>query len=386
MRYIKLSVSLLISVIGLVVYFITIPEINEEEFVQLTVQAGEEAILDNYSFNGYIFDYGSFQRTSEDVFAPENLPFLEKLDSTDNMETMVLKEAYPDFVNPLIYNANMNSYLISSGEEYLTSAHIDYQTNTYDQSYSKLYLRTFNKESKQFEEDIVDRAEKSNVSYTDIIGLYENYPEVTVLLNTRIPDNTDSYKETGELSILSYNFETKNMTEEVIFESEGYIEPTQYMPVINNQTLVLLNVYDPETGERLNYLLDYTQDKLTELTSGETANFISDDNRLYSLEGTSLIEYDKTGQEKMKEIPLSTDSGEFSHTEIEVPTILDGKLFLIKNNEMVLESPQSDIKPSNLVVYDIATGEVLLEAHFNYDGTKQVNATEAYVYQVNKQR
>lgn len=384
MRYIKLSVSLLISIIGLVVYFVTIPEINEEEFVQLTVQAGEEAILDNYSFNGYIFDYGSFQLTSEDVFVPENLPFLEKLDATDNMETMVLKEAYPDFVNPLVYSANTLSYLISSDEEYLTSAHMDYQRKTYEQFYSKLYLRIFNKESKKFEEDIVNRAVDDNVSYTSIIGLYENYPEVTVLLDSRITDNNDSYKETGELSLLSYNIETKNMTEEVIFEAEGYIESTHYVPVLSNQSLQLFHLYDPESGERLNYLLDYTEDKLTQLTSGEISNFISDDNRLYSLEGTSLIEYDKTGQEKMKEVPLSTDSAEFSHTEIEVPTILDEKLFIIKNNEMMVESQKSDVRPSKLVVYDIATGDILVEALFNYDGTKQVDAMEAFVFQVNK--
>lgn len=384
MRYIKLSVSLLISIIGLVVYFVTIPEINEEEFVQLTVQAGDKSILDDYSFNGYIFDYGSFQLTSEDVFVPENLPFLEKLDATDNMETMVLKEAYPDFVNPLVYSANTLSYLISSDEEYLTSAHMDYQRKTYEQFYSKLYLRIFNKESKKFEEDIVNRAVDDNVSYTSIIGLYENYPEVTVLLDSRITDNNDSYKETGELSLLSYNIETKNMTEEVIFEAEGYIESTHYVPVLSNQSLQLFHLYDPESGERLNYLLDYTEDKLTQLTSGEISNFISDDNRLYSLEGTSLIEYDKTGQEKKKEVPLSIDSGEFSHTEIEVPTILDGKLFIIKNNEMMVESQKSDVRPSKLVVYDIATGDILVEALFNYDGTKQVDAMEAFVFQVNK--
>lgn len=384
MRYIKLSVSLLISIIGLVVYFVTIPEINEEEFVQLTVQAGDKSILDDYSFNGYIFDYGSFQLTSEDVFVPENLPFLEKLDATDNMETMVLKETYPDFVNPLVYSANTLSYLISSDEDYLTSAHMDYQRKTYEQFYSKLYLRIFNKESKKYEEDVVNRAVDDNVSYTSIIGLYENYPEVTVLLDSRITDNNDSYKETGELSLLSYNIETKNMTEEVIFEAEGYIESTHYVPVLSNQTLQLFHLYDPESGERLNYLLDYTEDKLTQLTSGEISNFISDDNRLYSLEGTSLIEYDKTGQEKMKEVPLSTDSAEFSHTEIEVPTILDGKLFIIKNNEMMVESQKSDVRPSKLVVYDIATGDVLVETLFNYDGTKQVDATEAFVFQVNK--
>lgn len=76
MRYLKLSISLILSVIGLAVYFITIPRVDEDELVHLTVQAGDEAILEDYSFDGYIYDYSSFMLTGEDILVPENLPFL----------------------------------------------------------------------------------------------------------------------------------------------------------------------------------------------------------------------------------------------------------------------------------------------------------------------
>ncbi len=137
MRYLKLSISLILSVIGLAVYFITIPRIDEDELVHLTVQAGNEAILDDYSFNGYIYDYSSFRLTNEDILVPANLPYLEMLDAKQEMDIMMLKETYPDFMNELVYGINTYSYTISTDEEYLTSAHFQYQSGTFSEIYSK---------------------------------------------------------------------------------------------------------------------------------------------------------------------------------------------------------------------------------------------------------
>ena len=63
--------------------------------------------------------------------------------------------------------------------------------------------------------------------------------------------------------------------------------------------------------------------------------------------------------------------------------ILDGKLFVLNNNEMDEDDSETNqIKPTDLVVYDISTGEILVEAQFTYDGTEQVGAWAASIDQI----
>ena len=52
MRYLKTIISLVLSVVGLLIYFITIPRIDGDDLVQLTVLAGDDHSIVDYSFNG----------------------------------------------------------------------------------------------------------------------------------------------------------------------------------------------------------------------------------------------------------------------------------------------------------------------------------------------
>ena len=112
MRYLKTIISLVLSVVGLLIYFITIPRIDGDDLVQLTVLAGDDHSIVDYSFNGYIYDFSSFSLTEDDLLVTGTLPFLEKLDATEDMDLMMLTEDYPDFVYPLMYGPNIQSFAV----------------------------------------------------------------------------------------------------------------------------------------------------------------------------------------------------------------------------------------------------------------------------------
>lgn len=376
MRYLKLTISLILSAIGLAVYFITIPQIDEDELVHLTVQAGDEAILENYYFDGYIYDYSSFTLNGDDVFTPANLPFLQQLDATDDMDMMLLKEDYSDFINELIFGPNILTYLISNGEDYLSSAHFEYQSGTYSEIYSALTIRTLNKETNKIEEDVVTRETRSNVYYASIVGIYENYPVVDVLVDTRIGDPTNEFNETTELSLISYNFETKNMTESVVLDTKEYLEPQRYASVYSNQSIMAFSAFDSETSAEKSYLMDFEKNTMVQREGPRERLVVSDDSRLYSIEETTLVAYSEMHTERVREVSLSMDFAEKKNMDFSMNElfILDSKLFVVNNNDTTDETQRDNIKPTDLVVYDITTGEILVEGQFNFDGTEQVDA------------
>lgn len=384
MRYLKLSISLILSVIGLAVYFVTVPQIDEDELVHLTVQAGNEEILDDYSFNGYIYNYSSFSLTNEDILVPANLPYLEMLDAREEMEIMMLKETYPDFVNKLAYGTNTYSYLISADEEYLTSAHFEYQSNVFSEIYSKLQFRALNKETNKIEEDFVTRELGSNIFYASIVGINENYPVVDVLIDTRLSNHSNENFEVSELSLISYNFETKNMTETVLLKTPDYIEPVVYTAVHHNESIQAFRSFDSETSEEVSYLVDYDKDAIIKREAAGERLIVSDDSRLYSIVDTTLVEYDKTSQEKVSEVDLTMDFKENKNMDFAMNElfILDGKLFVLNNNEIEDDSERNQIRPTDLVVYAISTGEILVEGQFTYGGTEQVGAWAASIDQI----
>lgn len=382
MRYLKLSISLILSVIGLVVYFVTIPRIDEDELVHLTALAGDESILDDYYFNGYISNYSSFAITDEDILVPGNLPFLERLDASDDMDIMILREDYPNFVDTLTYNTNTHSYLISSDDDYLASAHFEYQSGMYAEIYSKLLLRTLNKETNEIVEDKIPRNQGSNVYYTSIIGIYENYPEISVLLDTRMGGPMDDYaSDTGEISLVSYNFETKNLLEEVLVKTPSYLDTSYYSSVHYNTALQVFYSIDYETEAPITYIMNYGTGEMTRRDVSGERLIVSDDSRLYNVVGNTLIEMNEAG-DVLNDVEFSTDFKELKPVDFEMSYlhIIDDQLFVLDNNQSAEpEEEDAEIKPTNLVVYDISTGEILVEALFTYDEAHNIESQNAYV-------
>lgn len=386
MRYLKISISLVLSVVGLLIYFITIPRIDGDDLVQLTVLAGDDHSIVDYSFNGYIHNFSSFSLTEDDLLVTGTLPFLEKLDATENMDLMMLTEDYPDFVYPLMYGPNIQSYAVSSDRDYLTSAHFEYQNSSYSDIYSRLYLRALKKETNEIIEDEITRNAGSNVYYASIYGVYENYPEISLLLETRAGGPRDNYdRDNGTYSLVSYNFETKNMTEEILLETQDYLETTLYSMVHKNQLRQVFYSIDSITEEPRTYIMNYETGQLTELETANTGLFVSDDNRLYHIADDTLVEIDEEGT-VVNEVDLSEDYKELKNIDFEssIHYIYADKLFVLSNDYSDDYDENLPIKPTDLAIFNVSTGDLITEAQFTYGETNQMGARNVNIESISK--
>lgn len=386
MRYLKTIISLVLSVVGLLIYFITIPRIDGDDLVQLTVLAGDDHSIVDYSFNGYIHNFSSFSLTEDDLLVTGTLPFLEKLDATENMDLMMLTEDYPDFVYPLMYGPNIQSYAVSSDRDYLTSVHFEYQDSSYSDIYSRLYLRALNKETNEIIEDEITRNAGSNVYHASIYGVYENYPEIRLLLETRAGGPRDNYdRDNGTYSLVSYNFETKNMTEEILLETQDYLETTLYSMVHKNQLRQVFYSIDSITEEPRTYIMNYETGQLTELETANTGLFVSDDNRLYHIADDTLVEIDEEGT-VVNEVDLSEDYKELKNIDFEssIHYIYADKLFVLSNDYSDDYDENLPIKPTDLAIFNVSTGDLITEAQFTYGETNQMGARNVNIESISK--
>lgn len=386
MRYLKTIISLVLSVVGLLIYFITIPRIDGDDLVQLTVLAGDDHSIVDYSFNGYIHNFSSFSLTEDDLLVTGTLPFLEKLDATEDMDLMMLTEDYSDFVYPLMYGPNTQSYAVSSDRDYLTSAHFEYQNSSYSDIYSRLYLRALNKETNEIIEDEITRNAGSNVYHASIYGVYENYPEISLLLETRAGGPRDNYdRDNGTYSLVSYNFETKNMTEEILLETQDYLETTLYSMVHKNQLRQVFYSIDSITEEPRTYIMNYETGQLTELETANTGLFVSDDNRLYHIADDTLVEIDEEGT-VVNEVDLSEDYKELKNIDFEssIHYIYADKLFVLSNDYSDDYDENLPIKPTDLAIFNVSTGDLITEAQFTYGETNQMGARNVNIGSISK--
>lgn len=379
MRYLKLSISFILIAIGLAAYFITVPQIDEDELVNLTVQAGDEAILDNYDFDGYLSHFSSFRLSDDEIVMPTTLSFLERMDASDDVAVMLLQKDHADFTDPLVFGRNIFSYMFSNGKTNLTSAHFSFDDGSYSKLYSSLILRTLDKTSDNIEEELITRKIGANIYYASIVGIYENYPEIDVLIDTRYGTPPNEEDETTQLSLLSYNFKTKNMTETVLLETKDYLEPEHYHSVFSNQSLLSFSVFDAETSVKNSYLIDFETDTISLRDDSSKRFIISDDSRLYSIEESTLVAYDETLLNGISEVTLSTDFAEKKTINFSTDGlyILDDKLFVVNNKyqDEYANTQTDQMRPTDIVVYDLTTGEILVEAQANFDGIEQVGAS-----------
>ena len=376
MRYLKTIISLVLSVVGLLIYFITIPRIDGDDLVQLTVLAGDDHSIVDYSFNGYIYNFSSFSLTEDDLLVTGTLPFLEKLDATEDMDLMMLTEDYPDFVYSLMYGPNIQSYAVSSDRDYLTSVHFEYQDSSYSDLYSRLYLRALNKETNEIIEDEIARNAGSNVYYASIYGVYEKYPEISLLLETRSGGPRDNYDtDNGTYSLVSYNFETKSITEEILLETQDYLGTMLYSMVHKNQSRQVFYSADSITQEPRTYIMNYETGQITELETAYTGLFVSDDNRLYHIADNTLVEIDEEDT-LVNEVYLSEDYKELKNIDFEssIHYIYADKLFVLSNNHSDDYDENLPIKPTDLAIFNVSTGDLITEAQFTYGETNQMGA------------
>jgi len=395
MRNTKLIISSLIAVVGIIIYFVTIPTIDEEDLVHLTVEAGNEELLDDIYFNGYLYDYGSFRvNDKEGVNTNENLSYLEKLDATENQSLNILLEKYPDLMHEIIYDSQLADYYLLNSKDQLISGYFKMNDVNYYVDYSTVYLSTLNKETNEMIEDTIQRESELDSDNISIIGMYEEYPVVKILYSISTWAS-ESNGEKSKLTIGEYNFETKTYSEDSLLNEEGsfYEHNSNSYNVKNNKIQIIDysgNEYEENEipSEPTVYIYNFVEDTLSPFETTATNSFIGNQDQLYTLENEGekifLRHYDQTGEEIQNEVllenefPLNLYEGE----RILLSEIINNQLFIVQS--AVDEISGQEVLPTDLQVFDLHSGESLLTGKIEYDKDSKVNATEGYIYSINQ--
>lgn len=378
MRYKNLLISSVIGLIGMILYFVTIPTIDQDQMVQLTVEAGDEALLDDLIIGGYLYTYSSFLYTKDGVSIYEETPYLEKLDLADDIHTATLQATYPDFANDFIFDYSTYTEGLLTSDDYLISAQFKLG-HQYSPNLDKLNVKILDKNTNTVKEEVISRSNFPTGSVVEFMGMYQEYPKLKFLLNTYSWENSaDGF--TSHLSILEYNVETKVVSEEIIHEFVGAYYPYDYSWVYKNQRLNLLSVEENNyvtEGQTLMHLFNFENNSFEPIDGPMVDNlFVSDEGVLYSYDITNdemtLTQHDENTFEAVKEttIVTSEDSATISQDDyfVSVPMVSDNKFYFAKSEFLDYDDLGSQtIKPSHLFIFDIETGEELLYAKVNYD-------------------
>ena len=381
MRKVNLIVSVLIGLIGTIVYFVTIPTVDEDVLVNVVVEAGDEKVLDDIYFNGYLYDYSDFQVTQEGVHTTKGLSYLENLDAPLEMDLQRLQKEYPEFINQMVYNNNYYSNNLVYSENYLVTAHFEITEGNYRIETENLHLSLYEKETEEIHSTIINRSNEMQEDSIDVIGIYEDYPTIKLLLSANNWPN--NYEEgTSRVLLGEYNFETKVYNEKKLIEKEGSFFADYVSP---NQKAVLFNHYSE--SEEGNYLLDYDSGVLTSLETEGKVLLLDEESNLFALadnEGQSVLQtydmLDGGGLEAVQEVALATafdltlNQEEFALIEAK---LIGDYLYVIQNQEN-FES-NGEVLPALIQVFNRSTGEIAMNGSIRFDEKYEVQARSGFI-------
>lgn len=369
MRRINLLVTSLIGLLGLIIYFVSMPTVGDDSFVEMTVEAEDEHILENIYFSGYNSRYNQFYMDNDKKVTLDNLSYLEQLDALNDIQMYRMQQKYPEFIDPLFYDRYIQSYSIVNSVDNMFSAHIRFNED-YSIDSDTIYLNVLNKETMEIEEEEVEREDPPAGDYTDIIGMHMDYPVVQMIYRTNLW-NEQTATEESTVSIGTYNIETKNYSENRPLNIEGYINTYSTSTTLRNKNKQLLTEYTTGSGSRTHYVYDYMNDELTELEDNEKHYIVGDDDQLYSVElsnnKTLLNTLDENGQETESEVTLENQLPiDLSSQDGALLTeIIDGKLYVVLNENIPVETGPGE--PLVLQVFDIQNGERVLNGEIIFE-------------------
>lgn len=399
MRYIKLTSSLFIGLVGFVLYFFTIPSIDTDNFLTIDVEAGDKEILDDMYLSGSLDYnsnyYSSFVYQDQETLIVEELPFLKQMDDPYDSEIRSLLKKYPEFISDIHYDMNQMVTHYGDSKDYVTAAYFNYERADYSIGLDELYLELFNKETKEIKKEKIKLTEYENGDSADIYAIHENYPTVQILYSTTEWDS-DYYESTSTLLLGEYNLETKKYTQETLKKLEGDFSFNEVgMNVTNNQELAVLPFYsqgneyvvdESSTGEVVEHMTSESdgRDKiivvdLVNKTTNEVKYglhyLVSEQNELYSFteeNGSGVLnKYDDNNEEVVDTISLDLEEIELDEsTELDpMAKIIDGKLFLFYNI-IQYENGESKLNPINFQAFAVDSGKEVAKGKIKFNGSK----------------
>lgn len=387
MKHIKLIISSILAFLGILIYFISIPKVNHESLATVTVEAGNEDLLEDLYFNGYLYDYSSFHLNKEGIEVMEDLPYLEKLDVPGSQTMRIIQQSYPEFVDPLVYDRSIYDFYVLNSKDYLLSGHFEVSEENYMTNHSTVYFKALNKATNELIEDKVTRNNAKEGDSVSVIGMYEEYPVIKVLYHTDIWSQGTN-QDTSILTAAEYNFETKNYTEVTVENMEGdFSSYNQNLYGADNNQIEMINHVSFENGDSNSnqyYLYNYTDNSFTLLEADKKHYFIQN-NQIYSLaeeeQGVILSTHNQKGDEVLQETTLNIKRP--IDTKMDYPflntEVIDNKLYVVQS-QAADGTPK--LLPTSIQVFDIETGEQLLVGEITFNAAQEINAYEVIVDEV----
>lgn len=383
MRHIKLLAASLIGLVGIVIYFITIPNSHDETTVDMTVFAGDEDLLDEMYFTAHDYNLSEIYVEDEEVLNLKELSYLERIDAPLSIQKYLIQQNYPELIDPLIYDYSINSYKILNAADYLATAHLEFHDENYDLNQENIYLTILNKDTREIEEDVIEREHAPEGDYVDLIGLHIEYPKVQLVYATNTFDE-QTMQEASTVSVGEYNIETKNYSENRVLNEGGYFTSHRdYAEFLTNETKQLFIEYGSAEGGEDQYMYDYLENELIPLESENQHYVIGRDSQLYALEHseneTVLKHYEENGQEVLEEVPLENqiplmNLGPTSSHTIE---IIEDKLYVAE--KYFGEDDQAVEGPVDFQVFDVETGVRLLNSEISLKTETTHTTDQAFI-------
>lgn len=158
-----------------------------------------------------------------------------------------------------------------------------------------------------------------------------------------------------------------------------------YSIIHKNQSRQVFYSADSITQEPRTYIMNYETGQLTELETAYTGLFVSDDNRLYHIADDTLVEIDEEGT-VVNEVDLSEDYKELKNIDFEssIHYIYADKLFVLSNDYSDDYDENLPIKPTDLAIFNVSTGDLITEAQFTYGKTNQMGAWNVNIESISK--
>lgn len=376
MRKINLLIASAIGIIGLLIYFLSMPTLNEDALIDIQVKAGDEKLLEDMYLSGDIYDFTSYYTVNGETTTYKGLSYLEQLDTPYSTELMFLQKKYPELINKVFYGNSFFDYTLLNNADHLVTTGFTMKENGYDLDPSVVLMNVLNKETGKIEEETINRDNYPTGDWYTILAAYDEYPVFKFLYKTE----TWTDEVTGSESTLTlgeYNIETKNYSEKQLTNeiTDFHVYPIHSQP---GEKISLISSIDNQTGAgTVTHLLNFEDGSLHPIRQTDGIYLAGDDGNLYALENDEdslfLRQYDYSNEEMLSEVELDTDLKLDLNPEFPLffTELRDGKLYIIQNqpNDSMLEE---NIQPSLIEIFDSKTGENLLSGVVEYNADDEV--------------
>lgn len=380
MRYLKMSLVLLIGLIGTGFYFGSKPSINPDDFLTITAESGDVNTFDDVTLNGFYEDDKMFYSNKDGNWLQGQLSYIQQLDLPSSPDLIQLKNKYPDFFNAIQFNQdyNIGAQFIET-PDYVVAANFTSQESSNDLiygaiSYDNFHVDILDKKTQETNSYDYKREPLASAYYTEIMGIYLDGDNLQVLFN-------ETGDEDSVLKEASFNLKTQNYTEDTVMTSESPYAFQSYryaygfpFGLSNNNRYALLSVDESDVDSDLNtenyydIYVDLASKKMQKLPADDIAYFVTANDQLFGLtlneNGYQLLTYHSDTLEVTDTTNLQVDDNSKvlktgGGSIASVMNEAESPVFYFVNDKLYVTVEYMDDSPIDYAVFSTKTGEQL---------------------------